>query len=280
MNGRATIRFAFGVCSAAPARQTIELAADLARLLSATMTALMIEDGAADALGSIPFAREFVVGRDVWNDIGAQEIAARRESARRRALSLFRDVALAAGLPTDVQAFASIADADMHRALAEFDVVALPAPERGGEWMMLPFASMAEAALHGRAAAIVLPSRARLKRGPIVALATSADDKAIELAGRLARAADENLIVLIARLGAVRLEHEHIAQVAGIDPQRLRILDLGGAGVDDFTHKFGMLGERAIVLARTFLPDGGFHKLLRLAALRGVPVMIPGETDS
>jgi hypothetical protein len=272
-----SMRFAIGVCGHMPKRHVIEIAADLARAMSAQMTALMIEDGASESLGSIPFAREFMIGRGGWSEVGAMDIISRRESSRRRARIVFGEIATTAGIEVTVKTLTGSAVAEIANAISAFDVVALPAPEIAGEWMMLPYSSLAEAALHGKSAAVIVPSRTVRRSGPIAALIGSADDKALEIAGRLALVADEKLVVLATGIDDVARSIEHIAKQAGIPIHRLRLLDVDGAGQDVVVRTLASIGERTIILGRKFFPDAGIDRISRLAAARCVPVILAGE---
>ncbi len=277
MNAARSIRLAVGVCGHMPKRHVVEIAADLALMMSAQMTALMIEDGASESLGSIPFAREYMVARAGWSEIGANDVTSRRDSARRRAQVLFDEIAASAGVQTSVQTLAGAAVGEIARAIADFDIVALPAPELAGEWMMLPFSSLVEAAIHAKSAAVIVPSLVSRRSGPVAAIVDPQDDKALELAGRMARTSGESLVVLAAGFENVARDIEHIAQQAGVPARQLRVLDIDDASLEVIMWTLGAINERTIVLGRNFLADGGFEIVLRLATSRGVPVMLPGE---
>lgn len=271
-------RLVVGVCGALPNRQALELAAEMARLFSARMSALLIEDGASDALGAIPFAREYIAHSATgWRDIHSGEMAVRRESARRRARALFDQIAAAQGLTSDFETVG--AAADLSRAVAAYDIVALTPSEHARDWMALPFASLAQAALHARAATLIVPSRIARRRGPIAALLDAHDYAAVDMAAQLARAADENLVLLASDFEAGR-DLDALAARAAMPPHRLRILDIDGAGLDVITRTLGAIGERALVLGRGYLPHPGIERLIRLAATRGAPVIIPGATEA
>lgn len=280
MSRAPSVRFAVGVCGSLPGRQAIELAAEMARLLSAQMTALIFEDGASDALGSLPFAREFVTGPDAWQEIGVQDIAARRAFSRRRAQALFAEVASSRGVPASVQTIAGSGATDIAHAIAQFDFVVLNTPERAGEWMLLPFAALADATLQARATTLILPPRLRRKHGPIVAIVDRDDKRAIELAGRLARASEDALILLVAGLEDLALDIGRLSQIAEVPQQRLRVVAIDEAEFEAIMRTLDAIGERALVIGRRFLSDHGLQRLLRLAMSRGVPVMSPGAPES
>lgn len=269
---------AVGVCGELPGRQALEMAAEMARLLSAQFSALMIEDGASDILGSIPFAREYVPGRAVWREIGAAEIETRRGNAQRRAREVFTEIGRAHGLRADFEVLKGHALGDIASAIAHYDIVALVAPAQAGEWMLLPFSALADAALHARAATLVLPPRILRRRGPVAVLTGAADRSGIDLAANLAKATDEKLIVLAAGMKDIAREAGALSDQVDLPRERLRILDVDGAGVDDITHWLANIGERILVLGRGFLPQPGIDRLIRLATARGVPVLIAGET--
>jgi hypothetical protein len=274
-----TTRLVVGVCGALPKRHAIELAAEMARYFSAQMSALMIEDGSSEILAALPFAREYVTGSAVWRDIGSHDVAARRETAERRARALFAEVAGAQAIAGGLQTLRSSAAGDLARAIAGYDIVVLAAPEQVGEWMMLPFSALADAALHATTAALIVPPRILRRRGPVAAVLDSHDGMAVELAGRIASAANESLVLLAAGIDDVARDVESLANRANVPPERLRILDIDGAGLDTITRTLSAINERILVIGRKFMPQPGLETLLRLATSRGVPLLIPADGE-
>ena len=277
MSAARTVSLVFGLCGGVPDRQAIELAAEVARVFRAGMTALMLDDGASETLASLPFAREYVPGATGWRDIGAREIAAGRESSRRRAKQLFDEIASAAGISSAIEFLHGAQRYDIAGAVAPYDIVALAAPAQAGEWMLLPFSALADAAFAGDAAALLVPPRVRRRAGPVAALLDSRDLDALQAAGRMANAANETLVLLAAHVEDAAREAQAFADNAGVPLPRLRIVDIDGASLDAITRTLEAVDERLLVIGRTFLPQPGISALIRLATSRGIPVFVPGK---
>ena len=276
MSAARVMQLVVGVCGELPGHQAIEMAAEMARVFSAEFSALMIEDGSSDILASMPFAREYVPGRAAWQEIGAADVEARRGSVRRRAREVFSEIALAQGLSAGFEVLKGNAQGDLAGVIAHYDIVALAAPAQAGEWMMLPFSALGDAALHARAATLLLPARIARRTGPIAALLDPSDHAGLEMAARLARAASERLVILASGLQDVAREAEALAARADLPRERLRIIDIDSGALGEITQLLGDTGERMLVLGRAFLPQPGLEDVIRLAAARGVPVFIPG----
>ncbi len=272
-----TARLVVGICADPPSRPVIELAAELAALFGASFSAMMIDDGSPDILGSLPFAREYVAYRAQWRDIGNDDVESRREQAYRRARDLFSQIANAKGLQAEFEVLSGRSQDELSAAIAQYDIVALAAPALAGGWMMLPFSAFGEAVLQSPAAVLILPPRILRRTGPIALLASTGDRAAIEFAVRLARESGENF-VFFCRTESVTMDFVVLAESVDLPRGRLRIIDVDGVDLQQIGALLAGIGERILILGRELIPHPALQRLIAIAASRSIPVLLPATS--
>ena len=271
-------RIIFELSHGAADADALHAVAELARLLGLVLHGLFIEDEAVLSLAALPFAREFHLGRNAWSPMDQERVAAEFRATAGRVRLTLEAAAAALGVasafevlrgdPAEVVAALSRAD----------DIVVVADPGVAVGRAAYGFARLCTAAHRSAASVMLMPARVARRTGSVVVLATGAADPALEIAGRIAVAANEALIVLLRPAGG---ETAHRAAAAalreragaiGLSRERVVLRRVHGERVDDVLQALAGQRERLIVLSH--LPG---HDAARIAAQRRVPVLVePG----
>ena len=274
-------RLVISVCGRVPQRQSLELAVEFGRLFDAQISGLIVEDRASHLVGSIPFAREYVPGRALWQDLGLTETLAHQDMLLRRVQDIFNSIVLPEEQGSVAKRIECVVASDISSSISNADIVAFAAPAEADEWMSLPFSAFAEAALLTGATSLLLPVRLRRRSGPVVVLASSRDARALETAAHLARQSGERLVILAHGDGFDASQIAAMAADNDLARDKIRIVEIDGPGVSDIPGLLVRFDERALVIGRSSLlaivkSRSLLQSLIRLSAMRGVPVLIPG----
>lgn len=188
-------RLVLGLQPSAPDRG-LQVAVELADLLHLDLLGLLLEDPSLRHLAAMPFARELRALGGGWQPIDLERLSRDVELAARNIERMFRDEAkrlatkhefeIARG-PT-IETVASITRTD--------DIVMIVEPISAAERATQQFAWLIEAALRSAAAVMFVPRRVARTRGPVAAVAATADDPSIRAAAAIAMAAKEDLVVI------------------------------------------------------------------------------------
>jgi hypothetical protein len=178
-----------------PSRHGMSMAVDVARLLGLDLFGLFVEDEDLMHLAALPFAREFNP-LDGWRAVDGVQLARDLQAAASRAQ---RSLAAAAkDLPTACEFLTvrgTMAEAISAHARPD-DVVMLSAPATVGEYSAERFLLLIETALQSAAAVLLIPRQLARNAGDVMAIATHPDDPSIRLAAGIARAANEELVII------------------------------------------------------------------------------------
>lgn len=241
-------------------------AVDLAMLLQLELHGLFIEEAAVVGLAGLPFAREFRLPGG-WQPLDAAGLSRDFELAARSSERLFAEAArglrhasrfeVVRGSLTEVLACGSCID----------DILVVVEPASAAELFTLQATETAAAALRSPAAVLLVPPRVVRACGPVVALAVAADDTSLAVAGDIAAAAGEELVVLAppeTAIGPDRLP-------AGLRYRVERLPAGWAASPLGLVARLGDLRERLVVLTRGCVPDTVPGAL---SGRRGVPVLV------
>lgn len=280
MSGRARSTYrkvVVGVCHGATVADTMRMAAEFAHLLGLDLHCLFVEDEALLALAELPFAREIQLPSHKWSplDAGAIEAELRQTALQTRQLmdEIIRDV----GVPAEFQVLRGDPATCIAAVCHTGDIVVVA--ENGA--LTAP-ATHSLTRLHigahkSATSILLLPARLKARHGAIVAILTDTGDPALDMAGRLAALAKEDLVILLPEAAqantAQRIEAsvKDRAQAMGLPPARIDVRFVHDGASDDALHALIGVHERLIVMARTAsTPAAASH----IAVARGVPLLL------
>jgi hypothetical protein len=270
-------RVIMGICHGAADAETMRAAAEFAQLLGLNLRYLFIEDEAVLALAELPFAREIRLPTHSWSPLTAEAVEADIRQAATRCRRLMDEIIRDIGVPSELEVLRGDPATCIAAICQAGDILAIA--EQGA-----PIASVTHgltrlnAGAHEAATSILLmPARLKARRGAIVVLLTDGWDLALEMACRLAIAAKEDLMIMVAEhpgddaAEKAGVGAKNRAQAIGQPQARIRTRTIHGVRIDDTLHALVGVHERLIVMSRTAPPAA---EASRIAAARGVPVLL------
>jgi len=264
-------RVILGLRSSAPDRTT-RLAVELAQLLNLELLGVFLEDTSLYDLANIPFARELRPLGGGWHPIDINQLSHELEIAARSAEKMFAEAAR--HLPTQWRF--EIARGPIAATIAAVsqtsDIVMIGEPASAAERVSQQFSWLIQAAFRSAAAVMVVPSQIARVSGPIVAIATTMDDPSIAVAAGIARAANEELIVVDLCENAI--DEAHIGALAAAKGLAIKHIIGSGitrANVAPLAHALRSLHERLVVMTRGASDD---QVISLIAAEQQVPVLV------
>jgi hypothetical protein len=254
--------------------RTIAAAAEFARLLGLDLFGLYVEDEAVHALAALPFAREFRLPAHEWGAIESRRIADEFRHAATRAQRLLMHAAEALGVSHAFEVLRGDPAASVTQRSRQGDIVLFAEPRSAGERSSRSFARLWQAALASPASVLLVPVRLSRRKGPVAAAVTHAADPALRTAARIARAAGEDLLLLVPERGhPTREEAVAAARALGVPERRIQTRPLHGRSVEGILHALAGCPERMLVLERRML-RGSDDALFAIAAGCGVPALL------
>lgn len=263
------------LCHGGADARTLRAVAEFAALLELDLHGLFIEDEALLLLAELPFVREIRLPTHEWQKVEAGRIAGELRRAAENAQRLLHEIAAALGVP---HAF-EVRRGDPAEIIAVIasgsDIIVIAEPAAPGG-RLAPALSRVQAAAHGSAASLLLlPAGYMPRHGPVVALVTGADDPSLVPAARAAVNTREGLLVLLPEGDAAMADRVVERAVAlGVPRPRVATRMLGGLHAEDVLHALGHVRERLMVLTRDASAAGDVAAASRIAADRGVPVLL------
>ncbi len=178
-----------------PSRHGLSIAVDMARLLGLDLFGLFVEEESLLRLAALPFAREFnPLGG--WRALDTEQLSRELRSAASSAQRMFTEAVKTLPRACEfVTVRSSMAEAIATHAQPG-DIVILSGPATIGEFSVDRFPLLIDRALRSAAAVLLVPRRIARHAGDVVAIATRPDDPSIRLAADIARAADEELVII------------------------------------------------------------------------------------
>lgn len=261
--------------------RTLRTVAECASLLELDLHGLFIEDEALLALAELPFVREIRLPTHEWQTVEAGRIAGELHRAAQDAQRLLRQVGETLGVPNAFE----VRRGDPAETLAAFasggDVIVIAEPVAPGG-RLAPGVSRLHAAAHGSAASLLLlPGGFAPQHGPVVALLADADDPCLVPAARAAINTKERLLLLVPAGDVSMADRVMQRSVAlGVPRSHSATRTLGGLHAEDVLHALGHVQVRLLVLTRGASPAGEMAAASRIAADRGVPVLLTSTSPA
>jgi hypothetical protein len=253
---------------------TITAAAEFARMMGLDLLGLYVEDEAVHALAALPFAREFRLPAHEWGAIDAGRMAGEFRAAAMGAQRRLIRTAAAFGVSQAFEALRGDPTASLTARSRPGDIVVFAEPRGAGDRNSRSFIRLWQAALSSPAAVLLVPVRLSRRRGPVAAAVARADDPALRTAAGIARAAGEDLLLLIpARGHPTRAEAVAAARALGLAERTIHTRVLPSRSAEGILHALADCPERMLVVERRLLA-GSDEELFAIAARCGVPVLL------
>jgi len=249
---------------------SVTFAAELADLLGLDLIGIFAEDDRLMDLAVLPCVREFRLSGDGWHRLDAAQLERSSNQMAAEARRLFGDAVKALRIGTRFDLLkGQIAEAIGSQSMAD-DILAVIMPRNPAERVTYQFRQLLNAALSRPGATLVVPSRISRRRGPIVVIAGNEHDTSAEVGLRLARAAQERLIVLTPAGANEPMPAPPIAGMAAVDWRSTRSSQIG---LPELSSLLALTAERLVVLSRAV----DVNLASQLASERGVPVLLTGR---
>jgi hypothetical protein len=255
-------------------RVIVRAAAELAQLLGVMLHGVFVQDEALPALAELPFIREFRLGNGSWQKLDRGRLADEQRAATAEARRLLDEVAAASGVTRLFQVISDDPALFVAATLHAGDIIVIAQPRLPADRLVHSAARWLEAA-HASAASVMLVPQVLLRRsGPVAAVVCAASDPALRTAARIAVAAGETLLLLV--FGDAELTNTAVdqARAAGLPAQRIRTRAIHGVKPEDVLDGLRNDNERLVVVGRGACGADDAAVSSRLAASRGVPVLV------
>jgi hypothetical protein len=232
---------------------------------------LYAEDPVLVGLAGLPFVREFRALGGGWHPLDVEQLSHEiRLTGERLEHRFARTVK---NVPID-SSF-RIVRGSISKMIATFseagDIFVVTEPANPADRMTHQAAVLIEAAFRSDAAVLLLPHRLAKRKGPIVAIATEADDPAVRAAAGIAAAIGEKLVLVESDRAAGHQSalSEHIAadlEVERLAPKSVRLIDAAAV-----CSALSQVTERLVVMTR-----GAFDDAVpaMVASIRHIPVLV------
>jgi hypothetical protein len=273
-------RLILDLCHGAADPEIMRAAAEFARLLGLDLHCLFIEDEAVLALAELPFAREIRLPTHDWSPIDANTIAAELRQAAAQTHRLLDEVIQDVGIPSEFVVLRGDPAACIAAVCRTNDIVVIAEPGPAVARTTHGVTRLRAAAHESAASVLLLPARFKPRTGPVVAVPADAVDVSLDVACRIAAAANEDLVILLPQSvddtagNAVAGHAKDRAQALGVPRRRITARTVHGGQPDDVLHALTDLRERLIVMMRATSGAGDATGASRIAATRGVPVLL------
>jgi hypothetical protein len=244
-------------------QSAVNAIADLAEFLNIELLAAVIADSSLNSIAGWSAVRELRIPGHGWQPIDWPQMTREIDHVISLARQRFADAVKSCTVRTsfDVVAGTQI----MASLIRPDDIVAIIEPSHPGERITRQFSALLDAALEAARAVLILPRKIARTSGPIMALATAADDASIPVALEVAAALKEDLIVVGAAPTATSL--------ADAEQRGIRVQTAAAGAPPSLTEVISASHprERLHVATRTGLPaDAGEL----FSALHGVPLLV------
>lgn len=264
-------RLVLGLQPRAPGH-TLRLAVELAQLLNLELLGMFLEDTSLQNLANIPFAREFRPLGGGWHPIDISELSRDLDLSARSAEKTFAEAAQSLSTRWRFEVARGPMAATLAAVSQTSDIVMIGEPMSVAERVSQQFSWLIQAAFRSAAAVMVVPSQIARVSGPIVAIATTMDDPSIAVAAGIARAANEELIVVDLCENAI--DEAHLGALAAAKGLAIKHI-IGGkvteAHAGSLAHALPALHARLVVMTRGASDD---QVTSQITAEQRVPVLV------
>jgi len=253
-----------------PSTPALRVAVEMAELLDLDLLGLFLDDHSLRELAGIPFAREYRPLGGGWHPFDLDRLAHDLEVAAHSVERSFVDAVKDLATRSQFEVMHGPVAESLTSVSSTGDILMIIEPASVAERVSAQFSALIEAAFHSVAAVLLVPPRIVRSRGPIVAVATAANDPSIVAAAAVAVAAKETLVVV----GADKLrEDSQLYQLAADTGLTVRRIAAAGLAADPSIclDALRSLHERMLVLTR-LASDGAIASAI--AGARQVPVLV------
>ena len=251
---------------------TMRTAAEFARLLGLDLHGLFIEDESLLALAELPFAREIRLPSHQWHPVDPARLEADMRHAAGAARRRLDEVVRGAGVPNGFEIMRGDPAVCIVACAEATDIVVA---ETGPAAVRVHGLGRVQEAAHGSPASVlVLPPGPVPRHGAVVVAPAGAADTSLDVAVRIARAADEDLLILLAGAPPSAVDERTHAEAAGMPPNRVHLRPVAGMRSHDLALALADEPARLIVLTRGASAAGDFADAVQLAIARGVPILL------
>jgi hypothetical protein len=263
--------------------ETMRIAVEFAKLLGLDLHCLFIEDQALLALAELPFAREIRLPTHQWSPLNADTLARELEEAASQTRRLLDEILRGVEIVSEFEVLRGDPAACLAAVCQTGDIVIVA--ESGAPAVRTAHGvRRLRAAAHASAASVLLlPARHKARRGHVVAVIADVMDGSLEVACRIAIAANEGVAILLsepADEGVVARVTER-AQTLGLPRERVTLRLVRSTHADDVISALAGLQEHLVVMTRTPSAADAGAGATRISAARGVPVLlIEAESDA
>lgn len=263
-------RLVLGLQPNAPAR-ALEVAVDIADVLHLDLLGLFLEDESLRDFAKIPFARELSLTGG-WRAVDHDRMVHELEIAARSVERAFVKAVKGRAGTSRFEVMRGPATRAIETMSSSTDIVVIAEPASVAERSAAPYSSLFRSALRSSAAVLIVPPTVARRRGPIVALAASPQDSAIESASDIASATKEELVIVGAHAGgATSSELQRRGLRKGLAARWLQAGKRLSGDPWSCVAALRLVEERLIVMSRS-ASDGDFAAAV--AAARQTPVLV------
>lgn len=255
--------------------RSVAFTAELADRLGLDLLGVFAEDEGLIDLALLPCVREFRFSGDGWHRLDSEQLMRSSTQAAADARRLFSEAAKSLRVAARFDLVKGQIDKAVGSRTQANDIVVVIEPKSVAERVSYQFMQLVDMAFHATAAALLVPSRIRRNKGPVVAVAANEHDPSIEIGLRMAESVRENLLVLGPNVANDVLS-ELLSTVTGAVHVAQRQLPSTEVNAAELEAILARVGERLLVMNR-----GADLKLpFRLASERGVPVLVTPRREA
>ena len=263
-------RIVLGIHHAATTGSLMKHAAEMARLMGLEMLGVFVEDEAVLDTASFPFVREFRLHSHEWHPMDPSNVETEFRHAASTAKRMLDSATKAQGVPCEFQVRRGNPSNVVAELLCPTDIVVLAQPKLGPSELTQSFLRAWRTACGSAASVLLLPPEPVRSRGVVVAIAGG--ERAVRTATHIAEIANETLLLLAPpdalESVTIQLPEDRVRRRALSDISEIALRAALGHG-----------GDRLLVLDRDELSPEREAMVLRLAAKRGIPVLLVGPED-
>jgi hypothetical protein len=174
----------------------LRFAAEMARLLDLDLIAVMLDDlGLAEA-ARLPFTREFRGPAFGWQRINPDQLAYDVQAATGNLRRSFESAARELEANAQFEVMKGPLAETIRAVSRAGDILLLAEPASPAERSSVQFNWLTEAVLGSPAAVLLVPARLARRRGPVVVIEATRDDRSIQVAAEIAASCGEELVII------------------------------------------------------------------------------------
>ena len=272
-------RILLGMHHGAPDDAAMRMVAELAENMKMPLHGLFAEDPGLIGLAGLPFAREFRPLGGGWRPLNADQLSHDVRLAAERLERKFAATVKNLAIDASFRVIKSSASKMIAAVSEAGDIVVVTEPADPADRATHQAVLLIEAAFRSDAAVLLLPHRIARREGPVVAVATEANDPAVRAAAGVAAAIGEKLVVVGSDHVA---DHQSVLDTLGppgLDVERVVLKNMRPTDAAGICSALAHVTERLLVMTR-----GAFSDAVPalVASLRHIPVLFvepPSDCD-